>query len=138
RDAQTKGSGLTSRFTELNIDARRPRAIADFWCQVLGYRVTESTDEYVEIASWEPNAETVRAGVVPPTLVFAPVPEGKSVKNRLHIDVSPIDATQEEEVDRLLALGARRVDIGQGDVGWVVMADPEGNEFCVLRSLQEP
>ena len=66
------------------------------------------------------------------------VPEGKTVKNRLHIDVSPIDSSQDEEVERLLALGARRVDIGQGDVGWVVLSDPEGNEFCVLRSLQEP
>jgi hypothetical protein len=58
-----------------------------------------------------------------------------AVKNRLHHDVSPIDTTQAEEVARLEALGARRVDIGQGDVSWVVMADPEGNEFCVLRSL---
>jgi len=129
---------MTSRFTELTIDAHDPGKVADFWCAVLGYRVTESTDEYVEIASWTPEAEAVRAGVVPPTLVFAPVPEGKAVKNRLHIDVSPIDSSQDEEVERLLALGARRVDIGQGDVGWVVLSDPEGNEFCVLRSLQEP
>jgi len=73
---------------------------------------------------------------VTPTIVFVPVPERKSVKNRVHIDVNPIDRTQAEEVERLEALGARRVDVGQGDVGWVVMADPEGNEFCVLRSLR--
>jgi predicted enzyme related to lactoylglutathione lyase len=128
---------MTSRFTELNIDAHDPRTVAQFWCEVLGYRVTESTDDYVEIASWEPNADQARAGVVPPTLVFVPVPEGKSVKNRLHIDVNPVDRSQDEEVRRLETLGARRVDVGQGEVDWVVMADPEGNEFCVLRSLQD-
>jgi hypothetical protein len=70
-----------------------------------------------------------------PTLVFIKVPESKAVKNRLHIDVSPIDRGQDEEVERLLALGARRVDIGQGEQSWVVLADPEDNEFCVLRAL---
>src|SRR5439155_4460082 len=80
RDTHGRASGMTSRFTELTIDAHDPGKVADFWCAVLGYRVTESTDEYVEIASWTPEAEAVRAGVVPPTLVFAPVPEGKAVK----------------------------------------------------------
>lgn len=69
--------------------------------------------------------------------MFAPVPEGKTVKNRLHIDVKPVDRSQDEEVRRLEELGARRIDIGQGDVGWVVMADPEDDESCVLRSLFE-
>jgi hypothetical protein len=73
-----------------------------------------------------------RRGPVPPTLTFARVPEGKTVKNRLHLDVSPTDREQEEEVRRLLGLGARHADVGQGDVDWVVLADPEGNEFCVL------
>ncbi|MPY85727.1 MAG: hypothetical protein GEV00_21070, partial [Actinophytocola sp.] len=59
-------------------------------------------------------------------------PEDKQVKNRLHIDVNPTDREQADEVARLLALGARHVDVGQGDVSWVVLADPEGNEFCVL------
>ena len=68
-------------------------------------------------------------------MVFARVPEGKTVKNRLHLDLSPVDCTQAEEVARLEGLGARRVDVGQGEVSWVVMADPEGNELCVLRSL---
>ena len=66
-------------------------------------------------------------------LVFARVPEPKTVKNRMHIDIAPRGAEQDEEVSRLETLGARRIDIGQGDVPWVVMADPEGNEFCVLR-----
>lgn len=73
---------------------------------------------------------------VPPTLVFGPVPEAKSVKNRLHIDVSPVDCSRDEEVERLLGLGSSHVDIGQGEQSWVVLADPEGNEFCVLRTLQ--
>jgi hypothetical protein len=65
-------------------------------------------------------------------LVFAPVPEKKTSKNRVHIDVSPSGADQPEELDRLLALGARRIDVGQGDVPWIVLEDPEGNEFCLL------
>jgi Glyoxalase-like domain len=69
---------------------------------------------------------------VPPTLTFARVPEGKTVKNRLHLDVNPTDREQDDEVRRLLDLGARHSDVGQGDVSWVVLADPEGNEFCVL------
>jgi predicted enzyme related to lactoylglutathione lyase len=71
-----------------------------------------------------------------PGLVFVPVSEGKSVKNRLHIDLAPDD--RDAEVERIIGLGATRADVGQGeDVSWVVLADPEGNEFCVLstRSL---
>jgi hypothetical protein len=71
-----------------------------------------------------------------PDLLFLEVPEAKSVKNRLHLDLRPDDQTA--EVERVIALGARRVDVGQsGDVGWVVLADPEDNEFCVLRALPE-
>jgi hypothetical protein len=65
-------------------------------------------------------------------LVFVPVSETKTVKNRVHLDVSPVGCDRDEEVTRLEALGATRIDIGQGDQGWVVLADPEGNEFCVL------
>jgi hypothetical protein len=67
-------------------------------------------------------------------LTFARVPEGKTVKNRLHLDVNPTDREQDEEVRRLLELGARRADVGQCEQSWVVLADPEGNEFCVLAS----
>ena len=130
---------MTSRLTETVIDAADPAALAEFWCAVLGYVLTESSDDFVEIA---PRAvadadllDAVRRGPVPPRITFSPVPDAKVVKNRLHHDVSPIDATQAEEVARLESLGARRVDIGQGEQSWVVMADPEGNEFCVLRSL---
>ena len=67
-----------------------------------------------------------------PGLLFAPVPEQKSIKNRLHLDFRPDD--RDAEVERLLALGATRADVGQGEQSWVVLADPEGNEFCVLGS----
>ena len=128
---------MASRFIELIVDAHDPRAQAEFWCQVLGYRVIDEEDyengSVIEIGTEKLAAEQVVSGPVPPTIVFITVPEGKTVKNRLHIDVSPIDRDPPEEVERLIALGARHVDIGQGDVPWTVMADPEGNEFCVLR-----
>jgi hypothetical protein len=126
---------MVSRFQELVIDGHDPRRLAEFWCEVLDYTILDEADGLVEIGV-EPNTiEGLRSGAVVPTIVFAPVPESKTVKNRVHIDVNPIDRSQDDEVRRLEALGATRVDVGQGDVGWVVMADPEGNEFCVLRSL---
>jgi hypothetical protein len=130
---------MTSRLTETSIDCSDPTRIADFWCAALGYVVLDNSEGVVEIGPRPMEVvelvDAVRRGPVPPSLVFAPVPEGKVVKNRLHLDLSPIDATQAEEVARLESLGARRVDIGQGEQSWVVLADPEGNEFCVLRSL---
>jgi hypothetical protein len=131
---------MTSRLTEINVDCADPHRLAAFWCAALGYVVRDVVDDdWVEIApSVEPDAallDAARRGPVSPAIVFGPVPEGKTVKNRLHLDLSPIDSTQDEEVARLEALGARRIDIGQGEQTWVVLADPEGNEFCVLRSL---
>jgi hypothetical protein len=71
-------------------------------------------------------------------MFLASVPENKVVKNRMHLDLSPIDRSRDEEVERLLALGATRAEVGQtGEESWVVLADPEGNEFCVLRSLAQ-
>ena len=126
---------MTSRLTEVVIDCHHPRELAECWCAVLGYKVIAEGEGYAEIRSWQPTVEGVRAAVTPPTLIFARVPESKIVKNRLHLDVSPIDRPQDEEVARLLALGARHGDIGQGQQTWVVLADLEGNELCVLRSL---
>lgn len=127
---------MTSRFTELVIDCHDPQRLAAFWCAVLDFTVLDRSEGKVEIGSWEPTVEAVRAGQMPPTLVFIQVPEGKRVKNRLHLDVSPIDAGTEEEVARLVGLGASRADVGQGNArSWVVMADPEGNEFDVVRTL---
>jgi hypothetical protein len=79
--------------------------------------------------------EELVAAAQPPALAFVQVPEDKVMKNRVHIDVTPADRSQEDEVDRLVSLGARRVDIGQGATPWVVMADPEGNEFCVMPAI---
>lgn len=126
---------MTSKFTELAIDCADPAGLARFWCAVLGYEVQDEDEEdgLVTIGSPEVPEGRQRRGPVPPTLTFARVPEGKTVKNRLHVDVNPTDCEQAEEVRRLLGLGARYADVGQGDdVPWVTMADPEDNEFCVL------
>ncbi len=117
------------RIQCLCIDAQDPAKIASFWQSALGWRRTfEKEDEVV----LEPPAGSPEDGVAP-DLLFLKVPEGKAVKNRLHLDLRPED--QAAEVARLEALGARRVSVGQGEVSWVVMADPEGNEFDVLRPL---
>ncbi len=117
---------MASRFSELCIDCSDARRLAEFWAAVLGWRVeVEDADDEVAVVDPEEKA---------PLLLFLPVPERKTVKNRLHIDVSPPPGKQDEEVERILSLGATRADVGQGpDVSWVVLADPEGNEFCVLR-----
>ncbi|WP_166352531.1 VOC family protein [Phytoactinopolyspora limicola] len=125
---------MASKFTELAIDCADPRSLAGFWCSVLGYEVQEEADDIVFIGSPTVPEGKNRPGPVPPTLTFARVPEGKIVKNRLHIDVNPTDREQDDEVRRLIDLGARRVDVGQRDESWVVLADPEGNEFCVLAT----
>ncbi|GGQ29664.1 VOC family protein [Streptomyces mutabilis] len=116
---------MTSRFTELTVDCHDPERLAAFWCEVLDFQVIDRGEGKVEIGSWVPTAEDVRARQMPPTLVFVRVPEGKTVKNRLHLDVSPVDGSTEGEVTRLLGLGATRADVGRGpDRNWVVMADP--------------
>jgi Glyoxalase-like domain len=121
---------VTLRIQALSIDAHDPARIAGFWEAALGWRRTyEDPDEVV----LEPPAGSREAGVAP-DLLFLRVPEDKTVKNRLHLDLRPED--QAAEVARLEGLGARRVSVGQGDdVTWVVLADPDGNEFCVLRVL---
>ncbi len=113
------------------VDSAEPRKIASFWEAALGWRRTFDEDDQVCI---EPPKGSPEDGVAP-DILFLRVPEGKAVKNRLHLDLRPKDQTA--EVARLEALGARRVDVGQGpDCTWVVLADPDGNEFCVLRALR--
>ena len=133
---------MGSRLTEIVVDCRDPGAQAAFWAAVLGYHVVRATAGQVEIAAWpeEPPdlAGRVRQAPVVPALVFVTVPEGKAVKNRLHLDIRPADCPVEAEVARLEALGARRADVGQGSQPWAVLADPEGNEFCVLGPLAGP
>ena len=110
-------------MSQIAIDARDPEALAKWWSEVLGWSMRVDSDG--------------DAFVTPPPgqgteLLFLGVPEGKTVKNRVHLDFTPDD--QAAEVERLTELGATRVDIGQGEQSWVVLADPEGNEFCVLSS----
>ena len=112
---------MSSKLHTVTIDCADPARLAQFWSAVLDYSVTHKNDEEVAIAP---------AGGGGPTLLFLRVPDSKTVKNRFHLDLNPND--QQAEVRRLLGLGASRADIGQGDVSWVVLADPEGNEFCVL------
>jgi hypothetical protein len=127
---------VTSKLTEIAIDCADPLALARFWCSVLGYDVQDEEEEgVVTIGSPLAPEGRERPGPVPPTLTFARVPEGKVVKNRLHLDVNPTDRDQDAEVQRLLDLGARHADVGQtGEESWVTLADPEGNEFCVLAT----
>ncbi|WP_017556596.1 VOC family protein [Nocardiopsis baichengensis] len=125
---------MASRFTELAIDCADPGSLARFWCAVLDYEVLDEEDGVVTIVpSTQPDLKE-RPGPIPPALTLAAVPEGKTVKNRLHIDVNPTDRSQEEEVTRLQALGARHTDMGQKEETWTVLTDPEGNEFCVLAT----
>ncbi|MBO4274924.1 MULTISPECIES: VOC family protein [Microbispora] len=120
---------MACRISELVVDCHDPERLAAFWCEVLGFEVLQRTDGWIEIGP-----PGVGFGGLQPTLVFAPVPECKRGKLRLHIDVNPTDRDQEDELDRLLKLGAVRADVGQtGEEQWHVLADPEGNEFCLLR-----
>jgi hypothetical protein len=122
---------MSSRIAAIAIDAVQPRVVADFWCSVLGWQVVGEEDGVVSIASADGSW---------PTIDVAPVPERKTVKNRLHLDLRADASPTSDELERLLGLGARRVDVGQGaDATWVVLCDPEGNEFCLLsRTAQEP
>ena len=112
---------MTLRWQSLVVDCDDTKRVGTFWSQVLGLPL-----QGPENGEW-----WIEPGGDHPDILFQRVPEKKSVKNRLHLDLRPA-ANQSAEVERLIALGARRIDIGQGDVSWVVMADPEGNEFCVL------
>jgi len=112
---------MSLEWEQVVVDAQDPVALGRWWASALGWVVAFDNPDEFEI---RPSADQM------PGLLFGPVPEKKTIKNRLHLDFRPDD--QAAEVDRLLALGARRVDIGQGEQPWVVLADPEGNEFCVL------
>lgn len=117
---------MASKWYTVVVDCADPAALGRWWAQVLDYTIRyEAADEVVIAGGSEEEP-------VYPGLVFVPVPEGKSAKNRLHIDLNPDDL--DLEVTRLEGLGATRVDVGQKDVPWVVLADPEGNEFCVLTA----
>nr|WP_221218729.1 MULTISPECIES: VOC family protein [unclassified Mycolicibacterium] len=109
------------RFSEVCIDAHDIHALSAWWSTVLGWPAEPTEDGDVVLRS--PSGAD---------WLFLEVPDAKTVKNRIHFDFTPDD--QQAEVDRVLALGARLVDIGQGEQSWVVLADPEGNEFCILAA----
>ena len=125
---------MACRFSELVVDCRDPEGLAAFWSAVLDYRVLGREDDgSVEIGP------PAGFGGPAPTLVFGPVPDPTPGKLRLHLDVNPTDRDQDAELQRLLDLGAVRADVGQsGDESWHVLADPEGNQFCLLRRRLAP
>jgi hypothetical protein len=125
---------MTARVRNITFDCADPYRLAGFWSQVTGYREDPQ----------DPNRpEDEEAALVGPdgqaNLLFIRVPEAKTVKNRVHLDLMPTDRTRDEEVDRLLGIGATLVaDLRRPDgTGWAVLADPEGNELCVERSAAE-
>jgi predicted enzyme related to lactoylglutathione lyase len=126
---------MACRISELVLDCHDPDRLAAFWCEVLGWSVLERDDEgWVEIGPSD-----VGFGGPQPTIVFGRSDDVKTQKLRLHIDVSATDRDQAEELERLLAIGAVPTDVGQKpDETWHVLADPEGNEFCLLRTRVEP
>jgi hypothetical protein len=122
---------MSLRMQSWAVDCADPATLGAWWAEALGWRMTFEDDDEVVL---EPPEGSPEDGVSP-DLLFLRVPDAKTVKNRVHLDLRPDD--QVAEVARLEALGASKVDIGQGEVSWVVMADPEGNEFCVLAPLSE-
>ncbi len=109
---------------EIVIDCEQPERVARFWGDVLGWEPHDNANAWWMSQSGDPSKG--------PLLVFVPVPESKSIKNRLHLDVCPKGQDQAAELERLIGLGATPVDVGQAEAPWVVLADPEGNEFCLL------
>ena len=121
---------MATRAVHIVIDAADPARLAAFWAAALGWEVAAAEPDEVVVAPV--GAEYPSLEALP--LVFVPVGDPKTAKNRVHLDLATIsDEHQATEIERLLALGAMRADIGQGEVPWEVLADPEGNEFCVLE-----
>lgn len=126
---------MSVRWYTVVVDCIDIKGQASWWAEVLGWKVVFEADNEMVIVPPHALDESRDVPVEErgPGLVFVPVSEGKQVKNRLHIDLAPrASDDQAAEVARLERLGASRVNVGQGDVPWVVLADPEGNEFCVL------
>jgi hypothetical protein len=122
---------MSLRWQCICIDSTDPVSLAHWWAELLGWRITDEEDDEVVL---EPPAGSPLEGRSP-DILFLKVPDEKREKVRIHIDLRPDD--QDAEVTRAESMGATRVDIGQGDETWVVLADPQGNEFCILRALTE-
>src|SRR5215212_6763149 len=124
---------MTSRISHTAVDSRDAYAQSVWWAQVLN--MAEDPDDPNEPGDEECLIVTADRGT---EVLFIEVPEAKQVKNRIHFDLRPIDRTRDEEIERVLALGATQVaDLRNDDTGWMVLVDPEGNEFCILRSERE-
>ncbi|MFI6868826.1 VOC family protein [Nocardia sp. NPDC050406] len=118
---------MSTRLACVVFDSAEPRSVARFWAELLGWEVTVDRPAEVDVAAPDPDGPDV-------ALTFLPGRQAKSAKNRIHLDLASRSLDhQRVQVDRALSLGARRLDIGQGAVPWSVLADPEGNEFCVLE-----
>jgi predicted enzyme related to lactoylglutathione lyase len=124
---------MASSLRNITVDCTDALALARFWAQALGWNVYHDDDPEVLVA---PEFPPTRTG---PTMLFIPVPEPRTVKNRMHVDLQPSDLTREEEVERLVGLGATVVEDHRSDdgTGWVWLADPEGNDFCVERGAAQ-
>ena len=126
---------MSSTVHNITFDCTDPLAVARFWAEVTGWQVSEryKPGEYA-VASAAASSPAASS----PSLYFVKAPESKSGKNRVHLDLSPADRTQDEEIARLTALGANVVSDRRPEVGWVILADPEGNEFCMEPSRRGP
>ncbi|WP_217167226.1 VOC family protein [Streptomyces sp. AC512_CC834] len=125
---------MACRIGELVLGCRDPEVLARFWCEVLDFVVLDQEgNEYFEIGARD------GFGGKQPTIILSRRDEPEPGKSRLHIDLNATDRDQDAELERLLKLGARRADIGQtGEEQWHVLADPEGNEFCLLKARLNP
>jgi len=125
---------MASRVRWVDFDCADPYKVAGFWAAVTGWRQHPDDKPGDDECAVLSGADIGEGG-----MLFQRVPEGKTVKNRVHLDLQPTDRTRDEEVERLLGLGASLVDDHRkpDGTGWAVLADPEGNEFCVERSAAE-
>ncbi len=128
---------MASRIFSLCIDCTDAERVAQFWADVLGWEVINTGFQKTEHGR---DGATIGApGGGPLEIDFRWVPDGaKTTKNRLHLDINPTDRDQGAELERLLELGARPVDVGQSEASWHVLTDPEGNEFCLCRDTIDP
>jgi catechol 2,3-dioxygenase-like lactoylglutathione lyase family enzyme len=128
---------VASRITSVAVNCLDPVALAGFWARVLGWEVQDTEDGYVSIG---PPGQPDKGPL--PVLDFLAVPDPTPGRRRLHLDLNATDRDQDAELERLLALGATRADVGQGprsdEMTWYVLADPEGNEFCLLAATVSP
>lgn len=125
---------MSSRISELVLNCSDPDVLAGFWCGVLGFVELDRDADSIEIGPAEAGF-----GGLQPTIILSRSTDPRPGRLRLHIDINPVDREQDAELERLLALGARPAEVGQtGEEQWHVLADPEGNEFCLLRRRLDP